>query len=242
MVSVKELAQKTMTPEKKASAKNDIFAFYVGRPISYVLTLPFLALGIKPNTVSFISFFPSIFGFLLLGFGKTVAVRSIGVLFFILWNFMDGVDGNIARYTKQTSMLGTLWDTAAGYFSMMLIYFAAGISVINTAKPSFDVLPIEDYVYLVLGGLTSILTLYSRLVMHKKMVLIPADPSAHSIQDKSQYSGFKLIALNLTSPSGFMQIILLLSVIFGVTRCFVLIYFLVYVFATLYTMYNLLKN
>ena len=39
MVSIKELAQTTMTPEKKASAKNDLFAFYIGRPVSYVLTL-----------------------------------------------------------------------------------------------------------------------------------------------------------------------------------------------------------
>ncbi len=242
MVSVKELAQKTMTPKKREGAKNDIFAFYIGRPISYVLTLPFLALGMKPNTVSFISFFPSLIGFLLLGFGKTVAVRSIGVLFFILWNFMDGVDGNIARYTKQTSTLGTLWDAASGYFSMMLIYFAAGVSVIHTAKPAFDILPIEDYIYLVLGGLTSIFTLYSRLVMHKRMVLVPHDPSAKSIQDKSQYSGIKLIALNLTSPSGFMQVILLLSVIFSITRGFVLAYFAIYTLATLYSMYNLLKN
>ena len=242
MVSIQELARTTMTPEKKASAKNDIFAFYVGRPISYVLTLPFLALEIKPNTVSLISFFPSIVGFLLLGFGKTTVMRSIGVLFFLLWNFMDGVDGNIARYTKQTSTLGTLWDASAGYFAMMLMYFAAGISVVNTARPTFDILPIEDYIYLVLGGLTSIFTLYSRLVMHKKIVLFPEDTSANQLRDKSKYSGLKLIALNLTSPSGFMQVIMLLSVLFGYTRFFVLVYFFIHTCATVYSMHSLLKK
>lgn len=242
MVSIKELAQTTMTPEKKVSAKNDIFAFYVGRPISYVFTLPFLALKMKPNTVSLISFFPSIAGFLLLGFGKTTVVRSIGVLFFLLWNFMDGVDGNIARYTKRTSTLGTLWDAAAGYFAMMLMYFAVGISVLHTPQTALDIFPFEDGIYVALGGLTSIFTLYSRLVMHKKMILFPADAAANNLQDKSKYSCFKLIALNLTSPSGFMQVIMLLSVILGYTRFFVLIYFFIHTCATVYSMYSLLKK
>ena len=241
MVTPKQIAQKAMTPEKKAEAKNDIFAYYIGRPISYVLTVPFLALGIKPNTVSLISFFPSVVGFLLLGFGKTVFLRSIGVLFFILWNFMDGVDGNIARYTKQTSTLGTLWDAASGYFAMMLMYFAIGISVMNTPKTGFDMLPFDDYVFIVLSGLTSIFTLYSRLVMHKKMLLFSYEAAA-DLQDKGRYSGIRLIALNLTSPSGFMQVIMLLAVIFGFTRYFVVIYFLIYLAATLYSMIDLLKE
>lgn len=241
MVSIKELAKTTMTPEKKASAKNDLFAFYIGRPISYVLTLPFLALKIKPNTVSFLSFLPSIAGFILLGFGNTTLLRSIGVLFFILWNFMDGVDGNIARYTKQTSTLGTLWDAASGYFAMMLMYFAVGVSVMNTPLTKFDVIPFDDYVFVVLAGLTSIFTLYSRLVMHKKMVLF-SEKAGKKLRDKSKYSGIRLIALNLTSPSGFMQIIMLACVALSIQRYFVVAYFLVHLAATVYSMVSLLKE
>ena len=55
MITPKEIEQKTMSPEKRVSAKNDFFAFYVGRPISYVLTIPFLYTNISPNTVSVIS-------------------------------------------------------------------------------------------------------------------------------------------------------------------------------------------
>ncbi len=241
MVTVRELAQKTMTPEKKASAKNDLFAFYIGRPISYVLTLPFLALNIKPNTVSFISFFPSIAGFILLSFGTNKICQIIGVLCFILWNFMDGVDGNIARYTNRTSTLGTLWDAASGYFAMMLMYFSAGISVVNTPASEFDIIPFDDHIFIVLAGLTSIFTLYSRLVMHKKMVLL-SEKAGEKLSDKSKYSGIKLIALNLTSPSGFMQIIMLISVIFGLTRYFVLAYFIIHFMATVYSLVSLLKE
>lgn len=241
MISVRELAKASMTAEKKASAKNDLFAFYIGRPISYVLTIPFLAWKIKPNTVSLLSFIPSIVGFFMLGFGKTKLIQIIGVLLFILWNFMDGVDGNIARYTKQTSTLGTLWDAASGYFAMMLMYFAVGTSVMNTPMSELDILPLEDYVFVVLAGLTSIFTLYSRLVMHKKMVLF-SEKAGEKLRDKSKYSGIRLIALNLTSPSGFMQVIMLLSVVFGLTRYFVLAYFVIHLLATVYSMVFLLKE
>ena len=53
MITPKEIEQKTMSPEKRKSAKNDYFAFYVGRPLSYILTIPFLYTNITPNTVCF---------------------------------------------------------------------------------------------------------------------------------------------------------------------------------------------
>ena len=58
MITVKEIEEKSMTPEKKAMAKNDMFAFYIGRPLSYVLTIPFLYTNLTPNTISMISIIP----------------------------------------------------------------------------------------------------------------------------------------------------------------------------------------
>ena len=54
MITVKDIADKSMTPEKRAMARNDLFAFYIGRPLSYVLTIPFLYTGLSPNTISII--------------------------------------------------------------------------------------------------------------------------------------------------------------------------------------------
>ena len=39
MITPKDIENKTMSPEKRKSAKNDYFAFYVGRPLSYILTI-----------------------------------------------------------------------------------------------------------------------------------------------------------------------------------------------------------
>lgn len=48
----------TMSPAKRAMAHNDYFAFYVGLPISYVLTIPFLYTKVTPNQVTTLSLIP----------------------------------------------------------------------------------------------------------------------------------------------------------------------------------------
>lgn len=241
MVTPKQIATKSMTEEKRKNAKYDLFAFYVGRPISYVLTVPFIELGIKPNTISFLSFFPSIAGFLMLGFSGSKVVQVIGALMFMLWNFMDGIDGNTARYTEQTSDLGTLWDATSGYLAGSLLYFSVGISVMNNPQNTWNILKIPDYYYLILAGLTSILTLFSRLVMHKKMVLFSSD-AGDNLRDKRTRSWFKLVYYNVTSPSSFLDSILVFAVIFNFVRLFVLVYFLIHFFATIYSLMDLLKE
>lgn len=241
MVTPRQIKEKTMTEEKRRSAKNDLFAFYVGRPISYVLSVPFIELGIKPNTISFLSFFPSIIGFVMLGFSGSRIIQIIGACMFMLWNFMDGIDGNTARYTDQTSDLGTLWDAASGYLAAALLYFSMGLNVMNMPANRWDILNLPDYWYVAMAGLTSILVLFSRLVMHKKMVLFSAE-AGDELRDKSTYSGFKLLYLNITSPSGFIDIILVASVALNLSRLFVMVYFLIHLLATIYSLSKLLAK
>lgn len=240
MITPKELAHKTMTEQKKASAKKDFFAFYVGRPISYVLTIPFLYLKIKPNTISLLSFLPAFIGFLLLGFGPTMKMQLIGALLFMLWNFMDGIDGNVARYTKQTSALGTLWDATSGYFAMMLMYFAPGIGVMQATNEVLNGF-IPNYYYIVFSGLTAMFSLLSRLVMHKKMLLFE-NKSGSELREKENYSGIRLVILNLTSPSGFVNLILVVAVLLGWLPIFSICYFIIYSIILCYSLITLLKE
>ncbi|SNE35842.1 WciO [Streptococcus pneumoniae] len=64
----KDIERKTMSPAKKAMAKNDYFAFYVGRPLSYLLTVPFVKTNITPNQISYLSIIPLIVGFIIMIF------------------------------------------------------------------------------------------------------------------------------------------------------------------------------
>ena len=101
MITIKDIADRSMTPEKRAMAKNDLFAFYIGRPLSYALTIPFLYTDISPNAISMISVVPAIFGFLAACLTRTKAGMIAAWIMFFLWNLLDGVDGNVARYRKQ---------------------------------------------------------------------------------------------------------------------------------------------
>lgn len=235
---VKDLAKKTMTEEKRAQAKNDIFAFYIGRPISYVLTVPFLKIGISPNTVSFLSLFPSIIGFFLIGFGNTMTLKIVGWCMFFLWNLLDGVDGNIARYKKQFSKNGALWDATSGYVAMVLSFFSMGI---GCYYGDFTRLAISKEIYIILGGLSAILVIFPRLIMHKRISSMGEDKNVKEYKDKSSYGILKVIVLNLISISGFVQVLMLLSIIFKFMDVFTVAYFAINLLICIVSVRKLLK-
>ena len=62
------------------------------------------------------------------------------------------------------------------------------------------------------------------------------------LSDKSTYSGIRLLGLNLTSPSGFVQVILLLAVLLNFNRAFVMFYFIIQLTAAVYSLTVLLKE
>lgn len=230
MVSIKELCEKTMTPAKKKNAKNDYFAFYVGRPLSYVLTIPFLEVGCSPNMVSLISIFPTLLGFYILSIGESTEEMVSGWLCFFLWNLLDGVDGNIARYTGKTSALGALWDATSGYVAMVLTYFSMGIVAYNYTG---------EVLYTILGGFSAMFVIFPRLVMNKKIAMIGSQPD--DLNKKENYGTVRIIALNLTSIAGFIQVIMLLALLYCLADFFTISYFIINLLIMIVSLIKLLK-
>lgn len=225
MITPKDVEEKTMSPEKKMTAKNDYFAFYVGRPLTYVFTIPFLYTNITPNTVTYISFIPSIVGFILLTVGKGIITLCIGWFLFFLWSMLDGVDGNIARYKKQYSKMGDTLDAAAGYFATALIFFGAGIAASHNLSGCLIkslAFPLE--IYTILGGLSAICTIMPRLIMHKAMTST-SSKDAGGMKDRSNYNIVKIFALNITSTPGLVQILLLVGILTRTLDLYTVIYF-----------------
>lgn len=224
MITIKEIENKTMSPEKRENAKKDIFAFYIGRPITYILTIPFLYTNISPNTVTYLSFIPTFLGFVLLAIGKTWKCLLAGWLAFFIWSMLDGVDGNIARYKKQYSKIGDTLDAAVGYFAMALIFFGAGIAASH--NPGYFTvkynIPLE--LYIVLGGLSGMFTLLPRLIMHKA-VNSTGDKDIGGVTKRSDYGVVNTIALNLTSIPGLVQLLVLVSIPFSSFDLYTLVYF-----------------
>lgn len=229
----KDIERKTMSPAKKAMAKNDYFAFYVGRPLSYLLTVPFVKTNITPNQISYLSIIPLIVGFIIMIFTTDFVVLLLAWFLFFLWNLLDGVDGNLARYQEQYSKDGSVVDAMAGYVAMVLTYFGAGIVAAHLN---------DSDIYIILGALSGISLIFPRLVMHKYINTVAQDESVSSIKDKSDFNTIKILALNMTSITGIPQVLLLLTILTNQWVLFTLVYFTINFLLMIFSLYSLFKK
>lgn len=226
MITPKDIENKTMSPEKRKSAKNDYFAFYVGRPLSYILTIPFLYINISPNTISLISIIPVIIGFIFMYIGKTKIILILGWMMFFLWNILDGVDGNVARYKNQFTKMGSVYDAMSGYIAMILSFFGIGIAASHNPGLLQGVIYFPLELYIVLGAMSGIFVIFPRFIMHKAITTLGDRDAMNSIKDKSEYGFIKIVVLNLTSVAGFVQVLMLIAVIFNILDLFTIGYFI----------------
>lgn len=229
----KDIERKTMSPAKKAMAKNDYFAFYVGRPLSYLLTVPFVKTNITPNQISYLSIIPLIVGFIIMIFTTDFVVLLLAWFLFFLWNLLDGVDGNLARYREQYSKDGSVVDAMAGYVAMVLTYFGAGIVAAHLN---------DSDIYIILGALSGISLIFPRLVMHKYINTVAQDESVSSIKDKSDFNTIKILTLNMTSITGIPQVLLLLTILTNQWVLFTLVYFTINFLLMIFSLYSLFKK
>jgi len=242
MITPKEIERATMSEEKKKSAKNDFFAFYVGRPLSYVLTIPFLYTNISPNAVSLISIVPLIIGMAIMYLGTDKITLSIGWLMFFLWNLLDGVDGNIARYKKQFSKLGSVYDAMSGYVAMVLSFFAWGIAAAHVRGMVDCIIVIPSDIYIIIGALSGVFVIFPRLIMHKAITTLKDSGAVDSVKDKSQFGFAKLIALNLTSAAGMVQVLMLIAIWIDMLDLFTIGYFCLNLLVMLVSIRSIFKE
>lgn len=234
-----EVYARVMPEKKRREEKFNIFAHWVGRPISILLTLPLLKTKVKPTTVTKWSILFSVVGFGLVSFGANMELKVIGWFCFLMWNFLDGVDGNLARCTNQCSAMGDLWDTMAGYIAMIFTYFSAGIAAFYDVSPIFIC---ENYWFLILGGATAIMSIFPRLVMHKKKSSNIEDRGVKELSDKQNFGLKNIVAMNFISPSGFMQVIFLICITTHLLGIFMVLYFAINLGIMVLSLYKLLKE
>lgn len=237
-MTFKEIYDIAVPVAKRKEEKFNIWVTIAVRPLSVLLTKPFLGSKVKPTQITAISLLCSLAGFFVLSFSHTMPLKILGWLFFFAWAVLDGVDGNYARCSNQCSQLGDLWDTTGGYAAMVLMYFSCGIVAF------FDVNlfnPLETFWYLILGGATAIFSIFPRLVMHKKKSYGNTSDAVKELSDKKTFGLTQIIAMNLVSPSGFMQVILLICILFHITNLFTIFYFIVNLGIMSVSLYKLLK-
>lgn len=237
-MKLKEIYNVCVPPAKATTDKLIPWLYFVVRPLSILLTKPILKTSITPIQVTFVSMLATMAGFALLGFGQSVETRIYGWICFFVWAVLDCVDGNVARCKGLASERGALWDATGGYMALSLIFFAVGLAAFQDDN---IVECIDKHYYIVLGGLTSLMSLFPRLVMQKKKASENGAEAVKAVGDKASFNLPKIIALNLESAIGFMQVVVLLGIIFHFLNVFIVCYFIVNFIIMVYSLYTLLK-
>lgn len=238
-MTYKEIYDVAMPAAKRKEERLNIWVTIAVRPLSVLLIKPLIDSKVKPTTITKVSVLACVIGFFFLSLSNSLVYSLIGWLFFFVWAILDGVDGNLARCTNQCSLLGDLWDTMGGYAAMVLMYFGAGIAAYNDLS-LYDFIPKSNY--LILGGATAIMSIFPRLVLHKKKSSGLDSEAVKSLSDKQGFSLSKVIGMNLVSPSGALQLVLLAAILTHTLNFFIAVYFLINLAIMLVSLRTLLKN
>ena len=238
MITPKDIEKKTMSAAKRAEAKNSFFAFYIGRPLSYVLTIPLLYTSIAPNTVTIVSILFLVAGYILFTVGHTTGKFLLGLLMIFLWNMGDGIDGNIARYKDIKSENGDLLDTLGGYLAMSMILLGMGNVAFNDPLGNVYVCA---HLPIVLSGISAVSTLVPRVLMHRKLAKNAQSQNAEALKDKEHYGLARIIALNICDPAGLQEVIMLIAILFHLATEFTIVYCILNIAIMSYSIKNMME-
>lgn len=212
---IKEIRKKTLPKEKDEQAKIDFVTYYVIRGIADAITLPFIKLKISATAVTKFSLIWVILMFVFFMM-EGIEYTILGFICFFIWDVLDGVDGNIARYTDTCSVNGGLWDATVGWLATFIFFLAMGIMAYReNSIIALEFIP--KYYYIILGAMAGFLLLFPRLVMHKKKGM-QADEDISELKDRAHYGIIKKIVFNLDSINGLALIIFIIACYFNLTN------------------------
>lgn len=239
-MTIKEIYDRCMPAEKRKKERMNIWVAWVVRPLSVLWTAPFVNTKIRPSDITILSIVFSVVGYFLMAFGgNDMVLKLSGWLCFFIWAILDGVDGNLARCQNTCSPMGEMWDALGGYASMVLIYLAASVSAL------FDDNIINcgaNYLPLITGGACAVMSIFPRLIMHRKNNVIPPKKTEKALNDKANYGLKEIIAMNVVSVSGFMQVIFLAAILTHTLNIFVYFYTFVNFAIMMMSLRSLMKS
>lgn len=237
MIKYKDIEKKAMPPEKREQCKDDWFSFYIGRKLTYWMTIPFLYTKLSPNNITFISILMLILGFAVNCCATTKWLMIIAWLCYFLWSLFDGVDGNVARYRSQFSKMGDIYDTMGGYAAYALIFLGMGVGA--WLQPGYIVFIPKTY-YIIIGAISSIASIFPRLVYQKIKATFKNDESMDRVRKET--SLIRKIEMNVTSIAGGIMIFSFVSIVFNLLDIFTVIYCFLNVMKMLLSLYSIFRD
>lgn len=228
-----------MPPEKRRNASRCVVGHYLVRPISNLISIPLIERKFNPTSVTKFSLVFAVIpvvSFLIGG----VWGFWIGWLSILMWNILDGVDGNIARYNDCCSPEGELWDVFVGWVATIAFYVGMGFTAFYQDDKWAVLTGIPDYLYIFMGDMAALAWIFPRLMMQKKITIF-SKASVASVQDRGNYGIGKLIIFNVTSINGLASVLFLLSYLFGVMEICMISYFAITIIIAFGSLFALMK-
>ncbi len=133
-MTFKEILQSTY----KSSDTEEWLDVHFTRPIGLVIALTCRRLGITPNTITLFSYVIGAVGGMLFYFND-LKVNIIGIMLIMCANFCDSADGQLARLTKNCTLLGRALDGLADNVWFVCIYVAIAFRLMPQTIPFTDV-------------------------------------------------------------------------------------------------------
>lgn len=234
MYTYKEI--KDSFPKEKEKLESLYGRIVPVRKLSYLFTVPLINMGFSAFQVSIISIFFAIAGCVALAINNKYFIIA-GIILVFLWHIFDCVDGNIARVRKSASKLGEFVDACSGYFVMAFLPFSIGVAAFHEEM----FLGEKSYIYIIIGGISSICEILMRLIHQKYAYTLAVIEKKGNIalekgDNPYKLSGFhklrKKIDIEL-GQLGFPMFILFLAPFFKLFFVLNIYYFLFHIFSLL---------
>jgi phosphatidylglycerophosphate synthase len=142
---IERIAELKVITSKPGGERGNWMVRHITRNIAIYFTWLILHTPISANGVSVISLALSLVGGLFFICG-TPLFYLLGVLAFHLWYIFDHVDGQVARYKKQTNVTGIFFDYFTHYIVNICIFLSLGIGLYRASL---------NFNYLILGIIAS---------------------------------------------------------------------------------------
>jgi len=245
MESIKELYKICMgrMGEDKLKYENKLlYIKYVTRPISFLITKPFLILGISANQTSFIGIFVILLSFVFMSLGSYWNM-IIGAILAQVWLILDAVDGNIARY-HGSKKIGPFIDSLGADIAYVAIFLSAGIAAYNSSNYLFNFF--NPVIFVVCGAIASLSKILTRYTKNKFNQFI-ASVQKTEIFDKEEIKSktiksvstskirevAKFISFNFSNQAAYLLPLFLIFTIFSMMDIFIVfqavLLFLIYI-------------
>jgi phosphatidylglycerophosphate synthase len=193
---------------------------------------------VNPLHISYLNLFIVISALFLFLFASNI---YIPIALLALWQFVDTLDGGVARTRQMISNYGGFIDQISGMIMLSFLPFIIGVAASVQIRGG---LVYENYflnwltpeIILILGGFSSVSAIFSRFINHTIKIRFGEDNSKRVTSERYFNNILKIIIINIENIGGINLIILLIFSLIGMLPLYVFIFALINTLIMLYVL------